>query len=575
MKKRALSVLMASAMAWSAMAVPAFAADVKTTDKEGVGVSGKVYNVGEIQSIEHREHFRVLVPTTRSYTLNFYVDAEKNGRFSKAYGNNAETVYFVRDKEQKWMDTQLPVDDVTTLDSGEVLSNQASDFLVVSNVGSQDVTVTATATARTGNTSRKMDVGLLAWARNPYTASNKTAANTDMDGFEDAYPTFEYWWVNYATWAGTTMNPDKDNADFKGYGNYDHTQSPRKVLKTMEDALDPTDLSYKTDLENYNKCKEYINDAEKYYNNLVVMASETKGGWKQIPTYFNEKNAVKTGVDIVVGCNDEKNKLLVGNRNESLTPGQEQDYGEYGTVWSNASWQAGGILVLNNNAAGPIVGTTADKMRDTLKVRLVRAGGHVLPTPENADGANGKIWKPVLAPTGEYYDDANQTISKYDQSVLDCVSSVAFQVTADAYGKGWSRGATPYIDFVWSVESDTAHAAAIVTPEDKVVRYNTADIKDVTIKTDRGEGNLKATGIKGVYWTYGVDNKQMELVSTGYAKVDMTELDFTITLTAETLYNLANVPTGDDTFWIPASMTIVFNTEGGGTTEEHFTVINQ
>lgn len=174
MKKRAISALMAATMVWGVVSVPALAAtdaenenktqDVTTNDHAG----GQHAAIGGVDTKEHKEHFRVVVPVDKNiYT--FTVDPEMNGKLTAAV-NTERTVYFERTNNQEWWKSILPKDDVEGINNGWFLSNK-SDFIVVTNIGSTNVTVSADATSITANTQSILDVGLDTWVNGPVKAA--------------------------------------------------------------------------------------------------------------------------------------------------------------------------------------------------------------------------------------------------------------------------------------------------------------------------------------------------------------------------------------------------------------------
>ena len=397
MKKRVLCALMASAMAWSAVSVSALA-DTNIGNTEGEsqtttnGVQGNMSIVGEVSTKEHKEHFRVAVPTDKALGFAFIADPEKNGQYAGVLGTSdadKHTLYFRRNSQKPtWMGAALPNNNIKPIGNSTTwFLSDKSEYLVVSNIGSQDVLVTASVDAISGNSDSKLDVGLEAYVRNPQLAAAATSGSV-------AKPT----------------EPSK----------------PEKPFEPAYGATDDVIAEYQAALKAYEAALKKYEEVElpDYNNKLAIWnAAKEQGGWLKIKVTNDE--AVDTKADIIVGT--------VANKENNLIPGSEQNT-EVNGSWDNGKWSSNILYNSDQSHLGTVQGDgSSEKNVDELTVRLVRAGGHVLPTPvdKTADGADGKIW--TVKDEGAYYDDAltNVTLNK---DTLDKVSSVAFQVTGETSG---------------------------------------------------------------------------------------------------------------------------------------------
>ena len=114
MKKRALCALLSTTMVWSAVTIPAFAAtDIANQGGidtgSGNGVHGSMDILGEVNTKEHKENFRVAVPTEKAYGFKFVADPEMNGEYANMVHGTAYSLYFKKSSAtQNWMGVQLP-----------------------------------------------------------------------------------------------------------------------------------------------------------------------------------------------------------------------------------------------------------------------------------------------------------------------------------------------------------------------------------------------------------------------------------------------------------------------------------
>lgn len=491
MKKKVLCALMSGAMVWSALAVPAFAAtDIPNSDAAAAdqknGTHGAMDILGEVNTKEHKEHFRVAVPTDKALGFKFVADPEKNGEYANMINNTAYSLYFKKDAAtQSWMGVQLPGAAVQVGRSRLFLDNR-SNYLVMSNIGSQDVNVKVSVDAVSGNSESKLDAGLEVWARNPLTVADANTAGTN--GWQ-------------------------------------------RVFVRGEKEVDT--------------------------NNNVIVGTVAPNG----DNFANK---------------DEEN--ATGNLNSNgWNPDQNDVYGAMG-------WTNNGVL-LSVNSDETISGTdaTAANVKE-LSVRLVRAGGHI----PDGEAPNGQVTDGTVKADGTpanliwgvedqrtYFDDALNKNTKLDKATLDAVSSVAFQVTGETWGKGWSDNSYSAIKVTWNVTSANTHAAAINENEKKqVINTSSESFAPITVKGTVGEGTLKAISIEGVYWRYSTDGTQMKIDGTSYCNAQIkSDGTFEVTLTSEALKNLAKADAGENGFYLPAYMKVVFNVEGGGTTEDYFWVL--
>ncbi len=65
----------------------------------------------------------------------------------------------------------------------------------------------------------------------------------------------------------------------------------------------------------------------------------------------------------------------------------------------------------------------------------------------------------------------------------------------------------------------------------------------------------------------------MKIDGTSYCTAAIEGDQFKVTITETALKNLANAAAGEDGYYLPAHMRVVFNVEGGGTTEDYFWVL--
>ena len=203
------------------------------------------------------------------------------------------------------------------------------------------------------------------------------------------------------------------------------------------------------------------------------------------------------------------------------------------------------------------------------------------PTGETvASTAGYKFWHVVDETT--YFNDNLVEISEDTDDAdhvtltagnLGNVYSVAFQVVAEASGKGWSENQQARIMMEWSVTSRDAILPRTLDTKYKVDAAEWSQAK--VLPVNMGEGSLEAESIAKVYMVYGPDNTEVDLgaanTSSWYSvkySSDIPGANAELIISALAMQNIKAADKAEGG-WIPVMFKVIYNLAEGGTAESY------